>query len=119
MFLVWCSRRFRKQPKTDDHRLWLRITPLIASAALFAFLILLVLSGAFIDQLGAITPLSAVIFLLSMAYPILALWALIQLYVAREPRNFPYWYAVAFAIVHQLVAGYLVTNGAFAFKTWV
>jgi CubicO group peptidase (beta-lactamase class C family) len=118
MFLVWCSRRFRKRPKTDDHRLWLRITPLIASAALFAFLILLVLSGAFIDQLGAITPLSAVIFLLSLAYPILALWALIQLYVAREPRNFPYWYAVAFAILHQLVAGYLVTNGAFAFKTW-
>jgi CubicO group peptidase (beta-lactamase class C family) len=118
MFLVWCSRRFRKQPKTDDHRLWLRAAPLIASAALVAFLILLALSGAFINQLGAITPLSVAIYLLSLAYPILAFWAVIQIYVSGDRRNFPYWYAVAFAIVHQLVAGYLVTNGAFAFRTW-
>jgi CubicO group peptidase (beta-lactamase class C family) len=118
MFLVWCSRRFRKQPKTEDRRLWLRITPLIATAVLFAFLILLAASGAFINQLGAITPLSVAIFLLSLAYPILAFSTVIQLYASRERGNFPYWFAVAFAVVHQLVAGYLVTNGAFGFRTW-
>ncbi len=118
MFLVWCSRRYRKQPKTDDHRLWLRLAPLIASAVLFGFLILLALSGAFLDQLGSISPLSVALFLLSLAYPFAAFWTVIQLYVSRERRNFPYWYALAFAVVHQLVAGYLLTNGAFAFKSW-
>ncbi len=118
MFLVWCSQRYRKQPRTSDRRPWLRIAPLIATALLFTFLILLAVSGAYIDQVGAISPLSTAIFLASVAYPFAALWAALQIYLSRAHRNFPYWYAAAFAVLHLLVAGYLVTNGAFAFKTW-
>lgn len=118
LFLVWSSKRYRKHPTTSDRRLWLRAAPLIASAVLFAFLILIALSGAFLDQLGSISPLSIAMFVLSLAYPVVAVWSAILLFTARDRGNFSYWYAVAFAVVHLLVAGYLVTNDAIGFRSW-
>ena len=58
--IVWAVRR----KKTNDGRLWLRLWPLIASAALSSFLIMSAVSGMFLKSLGTVTPLSVGLFVL-------------------------------------------------------
>ena len=119
-FLVWCHRRFGKKRKTADNRLWLRLSPLLATAILFTFQLAFGLSGAFLDQAGSVSPLSLFIFLLSVAYPIVALFGAVQLFVpnVRHHKNLPYWFAAVFTCVHLLIAGYLATYGVVGFRTW-
>ena len=115
-FIVWAVRR----KKTGDRRLWLRLWPLIASAALLAFLILSAFSGLFLQSLGTVTPLSVGLFVLSLVYPAVVLLAVAYLFKAkaREPKNSPYWFAAVFVVVHLLIAGYMTMHGAIGVRTW-
>lgn len=119
-FLVWCARRFRKKPTTTDDRLWLRLSPLLATAVLLLFLFAIAASGAFMKQAASISLFSVAVFLLSVAYPALALSGVFHLFAARarERRNAPYWFAAAFVAVHLLIVGHLMTYGAVGFRTW-
>ena len=114
--IVWAVRR----KKTNDGRLWLRLWPLIASAALFAFLILSAVSGLFLKSLGTVTPLSVGLLVLSLVYPVVAVSGAAYLFKAkaREPKNLPYWFAAAFVVVHLLIAGYMTLYGAVGVRTW-
>jgi hypothetical protein len=114
--IVWAVRR----KKTNDARLWLRLWPLIASAALLAFLIMSAVSGIFLKQLGTVTPLSVGLLLLSLVYPAVVLSGATYLFKAkaRAPKNLPYWFATAFVVVHLLIAGYMTMYGAIGVRTW-
>jgi CubicO group peptidase (beta-lactamase class C family) len=119
-FLVWCKRRFGKKRTSTDGRLWLRISPLLATALLFTFQFAFGVSGAFMNQAASISPLSVFVFLLSLAYPAIALFGIVQLLApkVRERKNLPYWFAAVFACVHLLIAGYLTTYGVVGLRTW-
>jgi hypothetical protein len=114
--IVWAARR----KKTNDARLWLRLWPLIATATLLVFLITSAVSGLFLKSLGAVTPLSVGLFVLSLVYPAVVLLGVAYLFKAkaRAPMNLPYWFAAVFVIVHVLVAGYMTTYGAIGIRTW-
>ena len=119
-FLVWCYRRFGKKRRTNDDRLWLRITPLIASAILFAFQFAFALTGVFLSQAGAISFLSLAILLLSVTYPAMAIFGAFQLFTpkAREHKNLPYWFAAGLVLIHLLIAGHLAAHGVIGLRTW-
>ena len=114
--IVWAARR----KKTNDGRLWLRLWPLIASAALLSFLIMSAVSGLFLKSLGTVSPLSVGLFVLSLVYPAVALLGVAYLFKAkaREPKNLPYWFAAVFVAVHLLIAGYMTMYGAIGVRTW-
>ena len=114
--IVWAVRR----KKTNDGRLWLRLWPLIASAALLSFLIVSAVSGMFLKSLGTVSPLSVGLFVLSLVYPAVVLSGAAYLFKAkaREPKNLPYWFAAAFVVVHLLIAGYMTMFGAIGIRTW-
>ncbi len=114
--IVWAVRR----KKTNDGRLWLRLWPLIASAALLAFLIMSAVSGMFLKSLGTVTPLSVGLFVLSLVYPVVVLSGAAYLFKAkaRAPKNLPYWFAAVFVVVHLLIAGYMTMYGAIGIRTW-
>jgi CubicO group peptidase (beta-lactamase class C family) len=117
-FIVWLARRVRK--KTADGRLWLRLWPLIASAALVAFLIVTAVGGLFLKSLGTVSPLSIGLFVMSFVYPAVVVIGAAHLFTAgtRERMNLPYWFAAAFLIVHLLTAGYLAIHGSIGVRTW-
>ena len=119
-FALALRRRFGKKRTSTDDRLWLRISPLLATAVLFSFQFSFGLAGAYLNQAAMISPLSVFIFLLSVAYPAVALFGAVQLFKprVRERRNLPYWFAAVFACVHLLIAGYLATYGVVGFRTW-
>jgi hypothetical protein len=114
--IVWAARR----KTTNDGRLWLRLWPLVASAALVAFLITSVLGGAFLKSLGTVSVLSVGLLVLSLVYPAAVLSGAVHLFSARvrAPMNLPYWFGVAFVLVHLLIAGYMATHGAIGVRTW-
>jgi CubicO group peptidase (beta-lactamase class C family) len=116
MLIAWAARR----KKTNDGRLWLRLWPLIASAALLFFLIMSALSGGSLKSLGTVSPLSVELFLLSLVYPAVVLSGAVHLLKAkaREQMNLPYWFAAVFVVVHLLVAGYMTMYGAIGVRTW-
>lgn len=118
-FVVWAARR--AQQKTQDRRVWLRLWPLAASAALTAYLVGFGVASLFLASLGAVTPLSAALFVLSLVYPAIVLAGAAYLFTAkaRQPLNLPYWFAAAFALVHVLAASYMAMYGGFAVRTWV
>jgi hypothetical protein len=117
--IVWAARRARK--KTTDARLWLRLWPLAASAALVVYLVGFAVAGLFLESLGDVTPVSVALFILSLVYPAVVLSGAAYLLTtkARQPLNAPYWFAAAFAVVHLLAAGYMAMYEAFAIRTWV
>jgi hypothetical protein len=117
-FFVWLSKR-GKQP-VPDTRLWLRLWPLTASAALSAYMIAWVLAGAFPKHVAVVSPWSIGLFVLSLVYPAAVLSGAANLFTAkaRAPGNLPYWFAVVFAIVHLLVAGYMAAFGALGIRMW-
>jgi hypothetical protein len=117
--VVWAARRARKT--TPDGRLWLRLWPLAASAALVAYLVGFGVAGLFLESLGSVTPMSAALFVLSLVYPAVVLAGAAYLFTAkaRQSLNLPYWFAAAFAVVHVLVASYIAMYEGFAIRTWV
>jgi CubicO group peptidase (beta-lactamase class C family) len=114
--IVWAARK----KKTNDGRLWLRLWPLIASAALLAYLITSAVGGVFLKALGTVSPLSVGILVLSLVYPAAVLSGAAYLFraKARAPMNLPYWFAAAFVLVHLLIAGYMAIYGAIGVRTW-
>ena len=116
MLIVWAARR----KKTNDGRLWLRLWPLLASAALISFVIMSAVGGAFLKALGTISPLSVGLFAMSLVYPAVVLSGAAYLFKtnAREPKNLPYWFAAVFVVVHLLIAGYMTMYGAIGVRTW-
>ncbi len=116
--IVWVARRLRKT--TGDGRLWLRLWPLIASVALLTYLLIPLLVGAFLKELGTISALSVGVFGLSLVYPAVVLLGAAYLFRAksREPANLPYWFAVVFVAVHLLAAGYVAMVGGPGIRTW-
>jgi hypothetical protein len=117
--IVWGARTAART-RSQDHRLWLRLWPLIATGVFVAFLITLSMSGMVLEAVGSVSPISVTILLLSLAYPVAVLLAAIQLFrPANTARlNLPYWFAAAFVIVHLLVAGYLARYGVIGLRTW-
>jgi hypothetical protein len=116
MLIVWAARR----KKTNDGRLWLRLWPLLASAALLVFLITSAVSGLFLKALGTVSPLSVGLLVLSLVYPAVVLSGVAYLFKAkaREPMNLPYWFAALFVVVHLLIAGYMTMYGEIGVRTW-
>ena len=113
--IVWAARR----KKTNDGRLWLRLWPLLASAALLAFLILSAVSGMFLKSLGSVSPLSVGLFVLSLVYPVVILSGAAYLFkVSTRPKNLPYWFAATFVALHLLIAAYMTMYGAIGIRTW-
>ena len=114
--IVWAVRR----KKTHDGRLWLRLWPLIASAALLALMITSAVGSAFLKSLGTVSPLSVGLFVLSLVHPVVVLSGAAYLLKAkaREPKNLPYWFAAVFVVVHLLIAGYMTMYGAVGVRTW-
>ena len=113
--IVWAARR----KKTNDGRLWLRLWPLLASAALLAFLILSAVSGMFLKSLGSVSPLSVGLFVLSLVYPVVVLSGAAYLFkVSTRPKNLPYWFAATFVALHLLIAAYMTMYGAIGIRTW-
>jgi CubicO group peptidase (beta-lactamase class C family) len=114
--IVWAVRR----KQTNDGRLWLRLWPLIASAALLAFLITSAVSGLFLKALGTVSPLSVGLLVLSLTYPAVVLSGFAYLFKAkaRERMNLPYWFAAVFVVVHLLIAGFMTMYGAIGIRTW-
>lgn len=117
--LVWCYRRFAVKTSTDG-RLWMRLWPLISTVLLVAFLLMLASAGALLKYVGTVSPVSIAILLLSLSYPIAVLLGTFELVRKknRSPKNLPYWYASAFALVHLLIVGYLVSYGVVGIRTW-
>ncbi len=117
--LVWCYRRYAKKT-SQDRRLWLRLTPFLASCVLLALLITLAVAGIFLQQVGTVAPLSISILLLSLVYPALVLFGAVQLFRPQNTArlNLPYWFAAAFVLVHLLTAGYLGVYGVLGMRTW-
>jgi len=78
------------------------------------------MGGAFFRQLAVVSPASAGLFLLSLAYPVAVLSGAACLLgaKAREQRNLPFWFAAAFIAVHLLIAGYLAKFGTIGMRTW-
>jgi CubicO group peptidase (beta-lactamase class C family) len=116
--IVWAARRARK--KAMDGRLWLRLWPLAASAALVAYLVGFGVATVFLEALGTITPVSAALFILSLVYPAVVLTGTAYLFTAtaRQQLNLPYWFAAAFTLVHVLAASYIAMYEGFAVRTW-
>lgn len=117
--IVWGSRKAARI-RNQDHRLWLRLWPLIATGILVTFFIVLSMSGAVIQAAGSVSMISVTILLLSLAYPVVVLLAALQLFrpVNTTRLNLPYWFAAAFVLVHLLVAGYLARYGVIGLRTW-
>jgi hypothetical protein len=117
--IVWGARKAART-RSQDHRLWLRLWPIIATGLLVAFLITLAMSGVFLEAVGSVSTISVTILVLSVAYPVAVLIAALQLFrPANTARlNLPYWFAAAFVIVHLLVAGYLARYGVIGVRTW-
>jgi hypothetical protein len=116
---VWAARRSRK--RTTDARLWLRLWPLLASAALAGYLVAFGLASVFLlEWLGTVTPVSVALFVMSLVYPAVVLAAAGYLVTpkARQQLNLPYWFATLFVLVHLLVAGYMAMYDSFAVRTW-
>jgi hypothetical protein len=116
--IVWGVLRARR--KTTDARLMMRLWPLCATAGFVVLLIMLVSVGAFLRQAGTVSPYSVSIFVLSLAYPALALLGAVELLrpATRSHRNLPFGFAVAFVLAHLLIAGYLGWYGVIGFRTW-
>jgi CubicO group peptidase (beta-lactamase class C family) len=113
--IVWAARR----KKTNDGRLWLRLWPLVASTALASFLIAFAVSGAFLNSLGTVSPLSVGLWVLSLVYPAVVLAGAVYLFTkARSPMNLPWWFAAAFVTVHLLAASYMTMHGVIGIRTW-
>lgn len=117
--IVWGSRKAARI-RNQDHRLWLRLWPLIATGILVVFFIVLSMSGAVIQAAGSVSMISVTTLLLSLAYPVVVLLAALQLFrpVNTTRLNLPYWFAAAFVLVHLLVAGYLARYGVIGIRTW-
>lgn len=116
--VVWAARRARR--KTTDGRVWLRALPLAASAALIVYLVGSGVARLFLESLGTISPASVAIFVLSLLYPAVTLVAAACLLTreAREKLNLPYWFAVAFVLVHVWAVTYLASFDGLAIRTW-
>jgi len=105
--------------KRTDGRLWMRLWPLIASATLIIYLIAATVSGAFLNSLATVSPLSVGLIVLSLAYPAVILLGAVHLLTkAKEPKNLPYWFAAVFVFAHLLIAGYMTMYGAIGTPTW-
>lgn len=117
--LVWCLGRFVTR-RSADHRLWMRLLPLIATFLLFSFLIALGSAGMFLQQAGTISALSIGILLLSLSYPAVVLLGAFHLLGqrTREHRNLPYWFAALFLLVHAVIASYLAAYDVIGIRTW-
>jgi hypothetical protein len=60
------------------------------------------------------------IFLLTLAFPILAVAALVQLlwYARGEIKRTVWWHSLATAMVMVVIATYMASNGVFALRMW-
>ena len=118
-FLVWCYRRYSKKT-SQDHRLWLRLAPLVASVALLVFLMSMALAGGFLQEVGSVSALSLLILVLSLIYPASVLLAAAQIFRPSNARrlNYPYWFAAVFVLAHLLIAGYFGAYGVIGVRTW-
>lgn len=116
--VVWAARRARR--KTDDSRVWLRVLPLAASAALIVYLVGSGVAQLFLESLGTVTPVSVALFVLSILYPAVTLLAAAGLLTrkAREKLDLPYWFAAAFVLVHVCAVAYLAEFDGIAIRSW-
>lgn len=117
--LVWCYRRFASKT-SHDHRVWMRLWPLVSTVALVVFLIVLSTAGVFLKYAGTVSALSIGILVLSLSYPLFVLLGIVELFKTknRSLKNLPYWYAAAFAIVHASIVVYLAVYGVIGIRTW-
>jgi CubicO group peptidase (beta-lactamase class C family) len=114
--IVWAARR----KKTGDGRLWMRLWPLVASAALFAFQVVFGMGGNLLNELGVVSPISVGLLFLSLLYPAAVLAGAASLFTvtSRAPKNLPWWFAAAFAAVHLVIVWALAGYGLLGLRTW-
>jgi hypothetical protein len=117
--IFWGIRRWiRKTPM--DASVPIRLWPLTATLVLIGWSTLLSLSGAFLTQAGAITPLSVTIFLLNIAYPVIVGLSAFSLYrhKAITGHRWLYIYACAYTTLHILAVGYFFYFDLIGIRTW-
>jgi len=119
-FPVWGVRRLRGRIAPGGATR-VRVWPLLAAISVVAFVGLVRLG--FEDpfaRLGAPTPVSVGILLMTLAF---ALFTLLGLHCAWNARNVPmnrvaYWHSTVATLLNFVVASYLLLNGVIGLMTW-
>lgn len=117
--MIWGGRRIgRKIPA--DSSVWMRLWPLISGLVFFGFMISMSLGGVFLQAFGSISVLSSVVFVFSIAYPVITLWSVIQ-YFTYQYSSVSIGilcYSVFYTLLNLLMSAHLAYYGLFALKTW-
>lgn len=117
--MIWGGRRIgRKIPA--DSSVWMRLWPLISGLVFFGFMIGMSLSGISLQAFGSISVLSSVVFVFSIAYPVITLWGVIQ-YFTYQYSSVSIGilcYSIFYTLLNILMSAHLAYYGLFALRTW-
>jgi hypothetical protein len=117
--MIWGGKRMVNKLPFDSSA-WMRLWPLISGWVFIGFLISMSLGGLFLQAYGSISILSLMVFLFSVAYPVITVFSVFKFFTYQY-NSVSKWiviYSVFYAGLNLLMAIHLAYYGLFALKTW-
>lgn len=121
--MFWGGRRIIKRvPK--DTSVSMRLWPLVCGLVFVSYMISISLAQVSLRAYGSITFVSLMVFVLSIAYPLMTLWSLIKIirYKFQSGEStvskWIFYYALFYTKLNLLMSIYLAYYGLFALRTW-
>lgn len=117
--IVW-GVRYARGNIASGESISIRIWPLITTLVLLLALCTPIIFRPSLESMGNVSAPSLIIFFCSTAFPLLALYSLINAYRHKhaEVNAVMYWHSVTVAILHSGLALCLMYYGLFAIRMW-
>lgn len=117
--MIWGGKRMVNKLPFDSSA-WMRLWPLISGWVFIGFLISMSLGGLFLQAYGSISILSLIVFLFSIAYPVITAFSVFKFFTYQyiSVSKWIVIYSIFYTALNLLMAIHLAYYGLFALKTW-